>query len=111
MGLEKIKYFREETGEDNCFYATCLDEEVSHLIVNHSENDFPYVLSVNTLEEFRGNNLMENLLVNARDYYFNLGKGNLRSSLYPAPEVKGYYSYLEQKGLIQMGEDGRWEFI
>ena len=110
MALEGVVYLVDEESDGNCFYIKYLGEEVSYLVVNHSENEFPYVLSMNTLEEFRGKGFMESLLGYAKDYYFNLGKV-LMSGKLNVSEIKGYYNRLEKKGLVRMGEEGRWEFI
>lgn len=110
MALEGMIYFVDEESDGNCFYVKYFGEEVSHLVVNHSEQDFPYVLSMNTLKEFRGKGFMESLLIYARDYYRDIGKV-LMSGKLNSLEVKGYYNYLENKGLVKKRESGRWEFI
>ena len=110
MALEGIAYFVDEESDGNCFYIKYFGKEVSYLVVNHSENDFPYVLSMNTLENFRRKGFMESLLRYAKDYYSDIGKV-LMSGKLNVLEIKKYYSSLEKKGLVRMGEDGRWEFI
>lgn len=111
-----IKYdskFKKGLGD---FYALEGKKEVSHLRIDFLENNFPYVLSMHTLEKYRNKRIMENLLKYANNFYVDVTGENLRFSRSPDEGVKGYLEKLEKKGLVKKVKNyrrkdfGRWIF-
>lgn len=92
------------------FFAAEGKKPVSHLYVNAHEKEFPFVQSMNTLKKYEGKGIMENLVKEARDFYWNVLKKKIRSSSYVDSDVKGYYEKLEKKGLVEkvLNDKGKW---
>jgi hypothetical protein len=113
MSINYYQEFKEGKGD---FYAKDDQKMLGLLRVNFSEKKFPYILSINILEDSEGEEILETLLKRANDFYWHFSKNKLRSISGFDSEKKDFWKDLERKDLVEMVLDsnredyGRWIF-